>query len=198
MHGFISGLFYPIPLIHVSVCIPVPYYIHDYIVAVQPLSQVQLFATPWTAACQASLSFTVSWSLLKLLSIESVMTSNHPIDCHPLLLLPSIFPRIRVFSNGSVLRIRWPNYWSFSFSISPSNKYSGMIQFRIDWFYLFAIQWNLKSLLQHYSSNALIPWHSVSIWSNFHIHIMITGKTIALTRWAFLGKAISLIFDMLV
>ena len=154
MHGFISGLFYPIPLIHVSVCIPVPYYIHDYIVAVQPLSQVQLFATPWTAACQASLSFTVSWSLLKLLSIESVMTSNHPIDCHPLLLLPSIFPRIRVFSNGSVLRIRWPNYWSFSFSISPSNKYSQLILFKIHWFDLLAVQGTLKSLLQHHSSKA--------------------------------------------
>ena len=115
------------------------------------LSRVWLFMTPWTAARQASLSFTISWSLLKLMSIESVMPSNHLVLCHPLLLLPSIFPRIRVFSNESALCIRLPKYWSFSFSISPSNEYSGLISFGIDWFYLFAVQGSFKSLLQHHS-----------------------------------------------
>ena len=117
------------------------------------LSCVWLFVTPWTTALQASLSFTISWSLLKLLSIESVMPSNHLILCHPLL-LPSVFPSIRVFSNESVLRIRWPKYWSFSFSISPSNEYSGLISFRIEWFDLLAVQSSLKSLLQHHNSKA--------------------------------------------
>ena len=116
---------------------------------VQPLSRVQLFAIPWTAARQASLSFTISWSLLKLMSIESVMPCNHLVLCCPLLLLPSIFPSIRVFSNESVLRIRWPKYWSFSFSTSPSNEYSGLISFRMDWLDLLAVQGTLKSLLQH-------------------------------------------------
>ena len=120
--------------------------------SVQSLSRVQLFATPWTAARQASLSITNSRSLLKLMSIEPKMPSNHPILCRPLLLLPSIFPSIRVFSNESVLRIRWPKYWSFSFSISPSNEYSGLISFRMDWLYLLAVQGTLKSLLQHHSS----------------------------------------------
>ena len=115
-------------------------------VVVQSLSHVWLFATPWTAACQASLSFTISWSLLRLMSIELVMPSSHLILCHPLLLLPSVFPSIMVFSNESVLCIRWPKYWSFSFSISPSNEYS--ISFRIDWFDLLAVQGNLKSLFQ--------------------------------------------------
>ena len=115
--------------------------------SVQLLSHVQLFATPWTAALQASLSITNSWNLLKLMSIESVMPSNHLILCHPLLLLPSVFPIIRVFSNKSVLRIRWPKYWSFSFSISPSNEYSGLISFRIDWFDLLAAQGTLESIL---------------------------------------------------
>ncbi|CAI9154512.1 unnamed protein product [Rangifer tarandus platyrhynchus] len=118
-------------------------------------SCIQLFATPWTAARQASLSFTISRSLLKFMSIKSVKPSNHLIHCHPLLLLPSIFPSIRVFSNESVLRIRWTKYWSFSFSISSSNEYSGLISFRIDWFDL---QRTLKSLLQHYSSKASILW----------------------------------------
>ena len=127
--------------------------------SVQLLSRVQLFVTPWTAACQASLSITNSWSLLKLMSIESVMPSNHLILCHPLL-LPSIFPRIRVFSSESVLHIRWPKYWSFSFSISPSNEYSGLISFRMDWVDLLAVQGTLKSLLQHHSSKASILWHS--------------------------------------
>ena len=127
---------------------------------VQLLSRVQLFATPWTAARQASLSITNSWSLLKLMSIESVRPSNHLISCHPLLLLPSIFPSTRIFSNESVLCIRWAKYWSFSFSISPSNEYSGLISFRIDWLDLLAVQRTLKSLLQHYNSKASICWHS--------------------------------------
>ena len=128
--------------------------------SVHSLSRVPLFATPWTAARQASLSITNSLSLLKLTSIESVMASNHLILCHPLLLLPSIFPSIRVFSNESVLRIRWPKYWSFSFSISPTNEYSGLISCRMDWLDLLAVQGTLKSLLQHYSSKASILQHS--------------------------------------
>ena len=141
------------------------------VVSVQLLSCVWLFATPWTAACQASLSFTISWSLLKLMSLESVMSSNHLTLCYPLLLLPSIFPSIRVFSNESVLCIRWPKYWSFSFSISPSNECSGLISFRIDWFDLLAVQGTLKSLLQHHSSKASILQHSqLSLWSNSHIY----------------------------
>ena len=124
--------------------------------SVQLLSRVKLFVTPWTAACQASLSVANSQSLLKLMSIESVMPSNHLILCHPLLLLPSIFPSIRVFSNESVLCIRWPKYWSFSFSISLSNEYSGLISFRMDWLDLLAVQGTLKSLLQHHSSEASI------------------------------------------
>ena len=127
--------------------------------AVRSLSCVQLFAAPWTAAHQASLSITNSWSLLTLMSTESVMPSNHLILCHPLL-LPSIFPSIRVFSNESVLRIRWPKYWSFSFSISPSNEHPGLISFRMDWLDLLAVQGTLKSLLQHHSSKASILWHS--------------------------------------
>ena len=125
--------------------------------SVQSLSHVQLFATPWTAARQASLSINNSWSLLKLMSIMSVLPSNHLILCHPLLLLPSIFPSIRVFSNESTLRIRWPKYWSFSFSISLCNEYSGLISFRMDWLDLLAVQGILKSLLQHHSSKA--PGH---------------------------------------
>ena len=127
---------------------------------VQLLCHIQLFVTCWTAAHQASLSFTISQSLLKLMSVESVMPSNDLILCHPLLLLPSIFPRIRVFSNESALCIRWAKHWSFSFSISFSNEYSGLISFRIDWFDLLADQGTLKSLLQHHSSKASILWHS--------------------------------------
>ena len=126
----------------------------------QFLSCVQLFVIPWTAASKASLSITNSWSLLKLMSTELMMPSNHLILCHPLLLLPSIFPSIRVFSNKSVLRIRWPKYLSFSFSISPSNEYSGLMSFQTDWFDLLAVQGTLKSLLQHHSSKAPILWHS--------------------------------------
>ena len=155
------------------------------IVDVQSLSHVWLFATPWTTACQASLSFAVSWSLLKLMSIESVMPSNHLVLCHPLLLLPSIFPSIRVFS---VLRIRWPKYWSFSFSISPFNEYSGLIFFRMDWLDLLAVQGILKSLLQHHSSKASILWHSSFFTVQLSNPYMTTGKTIPLTRRTFVGK----------
>ena len=124
--------------------------------SVQSLSHVQLFVTPWTAAHQASLSITNTRSLLKLICIELVMPSNHLIPCHPLLLLPLIFASIRVFPNESILRIRWPNYWSFIFSISPSNEYSGLISFRVDWLDLLAVQGTLKSLLQNHSSKASI------------------------------------------
>ena len=139
-------------------------------------SRVQLFATPWTAAHQASLSFTISWSLLKLMSIESVMPFNHLSLCHPLLLSPSIFPSIRVFSNESVLRIRWLKYWSFSFNISPFSEYSGLISFRIDWFDHFAIQGTLKSLLQHHSSKTSILLSQLSFWSSSHIHAWLLEK----------------------
>ena len=154
-------------------------------------------ATPCTAACQASLSITNSQSLLKLMSIESVMPSNHLILCHPLLLLPSIFPSIRVFSNKSVLCIRWPKYWSFSFSISPSNDYSGLISFRMDWLDLLAVQGTLKSLLQHHSSKASILQHSGFFIVQLSHPYMTTGKTIALTRQTFVGKVMSLLFNML-
>ena len=156
-----------------------------------------LFVTPWTVACQVSLSITSSWSLLKLMSIESVMPSNHLILCHPLLLLPSIFPSIRGFSSESVLRIRWPKYWSFSFSISPSDEYSGPISFRMDWFDLLAVQGTLKSLLQHHSSKASILWHSAFFMVQLSHPSMTTGKTIPLTRWTFVGKVTSLIFNIL-
>ena len=165
--------------------------------SVQLLSPVQFFATPWTAARQASLSITNSWILLKLMSIESVMPSNHLILCCPLLLLPSIFPSIRVFSNESVLCIRCPKYWSFSFTISPSDEYSGLISFRIDWFDLLAVQGTLTSLLQHHSLKASILQHSVFFIVQLSHPFMTTGKTIALTRWAFVGKAMSLLFNTL-
>ena len=140
--------------------------------------------TPWTAARQASLSFTNSWSLLKLMSIELVMPSNHFIFCHPLLLPPSIFPSSRVFSSDSILHIRWPKYWSFSFSTSPSNEYSGLVSFRIDWFDLLAVQGTLKGL-QHHNSKVSILWHS-AFFIISHPY-MTTGKTIALTRWTFVS-----------
>ena len=144
---------------------------------------VQLFVTLWTAAHQASLSITNSRSLLKLTSIESVMPSNHLILCHPLLLSSSIFPGIRVFSSESVLCIRWPKYWSFSFSISPSNEYSGLISFRIDWLDLLAVQGTLKSFLQHCSSKASILQHSVFFIVQLSHPYRAIGKTIALIRW---------------
>ena len=153
--------------------------------------------TPWTTALQASLSITNSWSLLKLMPIESVMPSNHLILCRPLLLLPSIFPSIRVFSNESALRIRWPKYRNFSFSISPSNEYSGLISFSMDWMDLLAVQGTLKSLLQHHSSKASILWHSAFFIVQLSHPYMTTGKTIALTRRSFVGKVMSLLFNML-
>ena len=164
-------------------------------VAVQSLSHVWLFATPWTVACQATLSFTMSQSLLKFMYIESVMPSNHLILYHPLLLLPSVFPSIRALSNELALRIRWPKYWSFSFSISPSNEYSGLISFRIDWFDLLAVQGTLKSLLQYHSSKASIFQHSAIFTVQLSHPYMITGKTIALTRQTFVGKVMSLFFN---
>ena len=144
-------------------------------VVLQSLSHVQLFATPWTAALQASLSFTMSRSLLKLISIESVMPSNHLNLCHPLLLLPSIFPSIRVFSSESALHIRWPKYWNFSFSISPSNEYSGWISFRINWFDILAVQGTLKSLLQHHSSKASVLQRSAFFMVQLSHPYMTTG-----------------------
>ena len=161
---------------------------------VQLLSRVQLFATPWTAARQASLSSTNSWSLLRLTSIELLMPSNHLILCCPLLLLPSVFPSVRVFSNESVLLIRWPKYWSFSFSISPSNEYSGLISFRTDWLDLLAVQGTLKSLLQHHSSKASILQHSALFMVQVSHPYMTTEKTIALTIWTFVSKVMSLAF----
>ena len=164
---------------------------------VQLISHVQLFATPWTAACQASLSITNSQSLLKLIFIESVMPSNHLILSHPLLLLPSIFPSIRVFSNESVLQFRWPKYWSFSFNISPSNEHPGLISFGMDWLDLLAVQGTLKSLLQHHSSKASILRRSAFFTVQLSHPHMTTGKTIALTRWTFVGKVMSLLLNML-
>ena len=161
------------------------------------VTRVQLFVTPWTAACQASLSITYSPSLLKLMSIESVMPSNHLILCYPLLLLPSIFPSIRVFSNESVLHIKWPKYWSFIFSISPSNEYLGLISFRMDWLDLLAIQGTLKNLLQHQSSKPSILRRSAFFRVRLSHSNITTGKTIALTRQIFVGKVMALLFNML-
>ena len=144
--------------------------------SVQSLSPIWLFATPWSAACQASLSITISQSLPKFMSIELVMPSNHLILCHPLLLLPSIFHSITVFSNESSLYIRCPKYWSFSFKISPFNEHAGLISFKMDWFYLLAVQGTLKSLLQHNSSKAPNLWCSASTQSNFHIHTWVLEK----------------------
>ena len=157
----------------------------------QLFSCVWLFATPWTAARQASLSFTTSQSLLKLVSIELVMPSSHLVLCRPLLLPPSVFPSIRVFSSESALPMRWPKYWSFSFSISLSSEYS----FRIDWFDLFAVQGTLKSLLQYHSSKASILWYSAFFMVQFSHPYMTTGKTITLTGWTFVSKVISLCWE---
>ena len=165
--------------------------------SLQLLSCVWLFVTPWTTARQASLSITNSRSLPNLMSIKSVMPSNHLILCHPLLLLPSIFPSIRVFSNESALHIRWLKYWSFSFNISPSNEHSGLISFRMDWLDLLAVQGTLKSLLQHHSSRASILRRSAFFIVQLLHPYMTTGNTIALTRWTFVGKVMSLLFNML-
>ena len=164
--------------------------------SVQSLSRVRLFATPWTTAHQDSLFITNSWSLLKLMSIVPVMQSNYLILCRPLL-LPSIFPSIRIFSNESVLHIRWPKYWSFSFSISPSNEYSGLISFTMDWLDLLAVQGTLKSLLQHHSSKASILRCSAFFTVQLLHPYMTTGKTIALTTHNFVGKVMSLLFNTL-
>ena len=164
--------------------------------SVQPLSYVRLFVTPQTAALQASLS-TNFQSLLKHMSIELVMPSNHLIFCRTLLLLPSIFPRTRVFSKKSVLHIRWPKHWSFSFSISPSNECSGMISFRIDLLDLLAVQGTLKNLLKHDSSKALILQSSAFFIAQLSYPYMTTGKTIALTRWTFVGKVMFLPYNIL-
>ena len=161
-------------------------------ISVQLLSCVRLFATPWTAAHQASLSIIKSWSLLKLISIELVMPSNHLILCCPLLLPPSIFPSIRVFSDESVLRIRWPKYWRFSFSISPANEYSGLISLRMDWLDLLVVQGTLKSLLQNHSSKASILWRWAFFIVQFSHPYMTTGKTMTLTRQTSVGKVMSL------
>ena len=165
--------------------------------SVQSLSRVRLFVTPWIAACQASLSITKSQSSPKLMSIESVMPSNHLILCHPLLLLPSVFPSIRVFSNESALPIRWPKYWSFSFNINPSNEHPGLISFRMDWLDVLAVQRTLESLLQHHSSKASILWRSAFFTVQPSHPYMTTGKTTALTKWTFVGKVMSLLFNML-
>ena len=161
--------------------------------SVQSLSCVRLFDTPWTAACQASLSITNSWSPPKPMSIESVMPSNHLILCRPLLLPPSIFPSIRVFPSESDLCIRWPKYWSFSFNISPSNEHPGLISFTMDWLNL-AVQGTLRSLLQHHSSKASIPRCSVLFIVQLSHPYMTTGKTIALTRQTLADKVMSLLF----
>ena len=163
--------------------------------SVQSLSPVRLFVTPWTAARQASLSITNSRNLPKLMSIESVMPSNHLILCCPLLLLPSIFPSIRVFSNDSALHIGWPNYWSFSFNMSPSKEHSGLISFRMDWLDLLAVQETLKSLLQHHTSKAPFLQHSAFFIVQLSYPYVTTGKT--LTRWTFVDKVMSLLFNML-
>ena len=176
-------------------CRVIPFSRHQFS-SVQLLCHVQLLATPWTATHQASLSITNS-CLFKLISIESEMPSNHLILCHLLLILPSFFSSIRVFSNESVLHIRWSKYWSFSFNISPSNEYSVLISFRMDWLYLLAVQGTLESLLQHHSSKAPILRCSAFFIVQLSHPYMTTGKTMALTRWIFVGKVLSLLFSML-
>ena len=168
--------------------------------SVQSLSRVWLFATPWITVCQASLSITNSWSwwsLRKPMPIESVMPSSHLILCRPLLLLPPVPPSIRVFSNESALHMRWPKYWSFSFSISPPSEHPGIISFRMDWLDFLAVQGILKSLFQHHSSKASIFRHSAFFTVQLSHAYMTTGKTIALTRQTFVGKVMSLLFNML-
>ena len=189
MHGFLNPIFdSPQTDIFIYKC---------KFTSVQLLSRVQLFVTPWIAACQASLSITNSQSLPKLMSIELVMSSNHLILCHPLLLLPSIFPSFRVLSTESDLHIRWPKYWSFSFNISPSNEHSALISFRMDWLDLLAVQGTLMSLLQHHSSKASILRHSAFFIVQLSHPYLTTGKTIALTRQTFVDKVMSLLCNML-
>ena len=171
--------------------------IHRNSTSVHSLGRVQLFATPWTAARQASLSITNSQSLPKLMSIESVMPSNHLILCHPLRLLPSIFPSIGVFSNESALCIRWPKYWSFSFNISPSNELLGLMSFSMDWLDLLVVQGTLKSLLQHHSSKTSILLRSAFFLVQLSHPYRTTGKTTALTRRILVDKVMSLLFNML-
>ena len=183
------------PLSHVSQSTVA--YFHCFVVVVQLLSCVRLFATPQTAAGQASLSFTNSQSSLRLTYIESVMPSSHLLLCRPLLLLPQIPPSIRVFSNESTLHRRWPKYWSFSFSLSPSNEHPGLISFRMDWLDLLTVQGTLKSLLQHHSSKASILWRSAFFTVQLSHPYMTTGKTIALTRQTFVDKVMSLLFNVL-
>ena len=165
--------------------------------SVQSLSRVRLFATPGIAACQASLSITISWSSLRLTSIESVMPSSHLNLCHPLLLLPPSPPSIRVFSSESTLHMRWPKYWSFSFSIIPSREIPGLNSFRMDWLDLLAVQGTLQSLLQHHRSKASILRHSAFFTVQLSHPYMTAGKTIALTRQTFVGKVMSLLLNML-
>ena len=168
-----------------------------FVVAFQLLSHVRLIVTSWTVACQASVSITVSMNFLRFMSIESVMSSSQLILCHPFLLLPSVFRSIRVYSSESALCIKWPEYWSFSFSISPSNGYSGFISFRIDWFDLLTVQGTLKSLLQHHSLKASILWLSAFFMVQLSHPYVTTGKTIALTIWTFVSKVMSLLFKTL-
>jgi len=185
---------------HRNIQIKITITYHDIykIIVVQSHSNVQLFVTPWTVACQASLSLTISQSLHKLMSIESVMPPNHFILCHPLLLMPSInFPSIRVFPNESALLIRWPKDWSFSLNISPSNEHPGLISFRMDWLDLLAVERTLKSLLQHHSSKASILYSSAFFMVQLSHPYMTTGKTIALTIWTFVDKVISMLFKTL-
>ena len=184
-------------VIHTTIQMNPKYWYYDFFSSVQLLSCVRLFVTPWTAALQASLSITNSWSLPKLMSIESVIPSNHLILCHPLLLLPPIPLNIRVFSNESALCSRWSKYWSFSFNISPSNEHSGFISFQMDWLDLLAVQGTLKNLLQHHSSKASMLQCSAFFIVQLSRPHMTTGKTIALTRWTFVGKVMSLLFNML-
>ena len=180
--------------VHLEVCFFSKF---NSIIIFSSIQSLRLFVTLWTVACQASLSITNSWSLFKLMFIESVIPSNHLIVCRPLLVLPSVFPSIKVFSIESVLRIRWPKYWSFSFSISPSNEYSGLISFRMDWLDLLAVKGTPKSLLQHHSSKASILWCSAFFIVQLSHPYMTSGKTIALTRWTFVSKGMSLLFNML-